>query len=164
MLFMKKLIVAFSAALFLSPLAFAQTKKFGIGAILGDPTAISAKYFLNNSMALDGAISYSHHELLLLGDYLKHFPGRMGNQNDFVARLTPFIGVGPVVAIGDSDKNHHFLDDDDDFGFGVRVPLGLEWMAPEIPLGISFELAPGLQIVDETDAFIQGGLAFRYYF
>lgn len=161
---MKKLILTLlSSFLFLS-LAQAQTKKFGIGAILGDPTAVSAKYFLGNNFAVDGAVSYSHHELIVFGDYLKHFPGRLGKQNDFVARLTPFVGVGPVIAIGDNDKHHHFLDDDDDFGFGVRVPVGIEWMASEIPLGVSFELAPGLQIVDETDAFIQGGLALRYYF
>lgn len=160
---MKKLTLALLSLSLFSSLSYAQTKKFGIGAILGDPTAISAKYFMGN-YAVDGAVSYSHHELLLLGDYLKHFPGRLGKQNDFVARLTPYVGVGPVIAIGDSDKNHHFLDDDDDFGLGIRVPLGLEWMASEIPLGISFELAPGLQLVDETDGFIQGGLAFRYYF
>lgn len=156
---MKKIFIILLAITSLS--AFAKT---GVGVILGDPTALSLKHFIGPD-AIDGGLSFGHHEILLYGDYLKHFPGRLGKQNAFVANLTPYVGVGPVFAFGDNDRKHHFIDDnDDDFAFGARIPFGAEWMSREIPLGISLEIVPGIVVVPETDAFVQGGLAIRYYF
>lgn len=165
---MKKLIIT-TALLVSTSTLFAKPGNtgFGAGVILGDPTALSAKYFMSDATAIDGGLSFGHHELLIYGDYLRHFKGMLGNQNEFVSQLTPYVGVGPVFAFadGDNDKGKHFIeDDDDDFTFGGRIPFGVEWIAPELPLGVSFELAPGIKIIPETDAFIQAGLALRYYF
>jgi hypothetical protein len=139
-------------------------KGLGVGLILGDPTGISAKYFLGAN-AVDGAISYNDHEFVIYGDYLKHFPGWPGKENAFVAGLTPYVGVGPVIAITDDDKerNRRLLEDDD-FALGARIPLGIEWMATEVPVGLSLELAPGILVAPETDGFGQGGFLARYYF
>ena len=154
-------------ALMVSFSASAKNKGFGLGVILGDPTGLSGKYFLGGNDAIDGGLAYGHHELILFGDYLRHFPGKFGRQNAFVANLTPYVGIGPAFAFGDgNDKhNHRFIhDDDDDFAFGGRIPLGAEWMAPDMPLGVSLEIVPGMVLIPETDAFVQGGLAVRYYF
>jgi hypothetical protein len=149
--------------LFLALISFSAFSKTGVGVILGDPTALSVKHFMGTD-AIDAGLSFGHHEVLLYGDYLKHFPGKLGSQNAFISNLTPYIGVGPVIAFGDNDKNHHFIEDDDDeFAFGGRIPFGAEWMSKEIPLGISLEIVPGITVVPETDAFVQGGLAIRYY-
>lgn len=163
---MKKLFLLL--ALLTSTTLFAKpgTTGFGAGVILGDPTALSGKYFMGET-AFDAGLSFGHHELLIYGDYLRHFPGKLGKQNEFVAGLTPYVGVGPVFAFadGDDDHKHHFIeDDDDDFAFGARIPLGVEWIYQELPIGVSLEIAPGAVIVPETDAFVQGGLAVRYYF
>lgn len=157
---MKKLIPILIAVTSLS--SFAKT---GVGAILGDPTALSLKHFIGTD-AIDGGLGFGRHEVILYADYLKHFPGKLGKQNAFVANLTPYVGVGPVFAFGDNDKkNKHFIDDDDDdFAFGARIPFGAEWMSREIPIGISLEIVPGIVVVPSTDAFVQGGLAIRYYF
>lgn len=139
----------------------------GIGAILGDPTGLSGKYFMGNNAAVDAALSFGNHELIIYADYMKHFPGAFGKQNAFIASLNPYVGVGPVLAFGDGNKDHRhrFIDDDEDrFAFGVRVPFGVEWMSKEIPIGVSLEIAPGLGIIPKTDVFVQGGLAIRYYF
>lgn len=161
---MKKL---FFVALLLTTSAFAKPGNFGLGVLLGSPTALSAKYFTGGNDAVDAGLSFSSHEIIVFGDYLRHFPGKFGKQNAFVSALNPYVGVGPVFAFGDHDHNHkhHFIDDDDDdFAFGGRIPFGVEWMAPEIPVGVSLEIVPGILIIPETDAFVQGGLAVRYYF
>lgn len=143
----------------------APATKFGIGALLGDPTALSVKSFLNQTTAVDGGVGYGKHEVILFGDYLRHFPGRLGRQNGFIAALSPYVGVGPVFAFGTKDKSHSMIEDDEDtFAFGGRIPFGIEWMSQEIPLGVSLELVPGLVVIPETNALFQGGLALRYYF
>lgn len=163
---MKKLII--TTALLLSTSTFAQQApgNFGVGAIIGDPTALSGKYFMGET-AFDAGLSISHHELLIYGDYLRHFKGVLGHQNEFVSALTPYLGVGPVFAFadGNSDHGHHFIENDnDDFTFGGRIPFGVEWMSTDLPLGVSLEIAPGIKIIPETNGFVQGGLALRYYF
>src|SRR5687768_17146163 len=107
----------------LTSTAFAKRGNFGLGVILGDPTALSAKYFTSGNDAIDGGLSFNDHEVIVYGDYLRHFPGKLGKQNAFVAALNPYIGVGPVFAFGDNDHKHRhghdFIDDeDDDFAFG----------------------------------------------
>lgn len=162
---MKKIILLLLFTL-TSLTCFAKPGKVGVGIILGDPTALSGKYFFGTD-AIDAGLSFGHDEFLIYGDYLKHFPGRLGKENAFVAALTPYVGVGPVFAFGDHDKHHHrhFIDDeDDDFAFGARIPFGLEWMSKEIPLGVALEVVPGIVVIPETDGFVQGGLAIRYYF
>lgn len=144
--------------------SFSVFGKTGIGIILGDPTGITGKHFMGTN-AIDLGLSYNHDEFIIYGDYLKHFPGRLGKENAFVAGLSPYLGLGPVFAFGDDDKHHHFIDDrDDDFAFGARIPLGIEWTTREMPIGISLEIVPGMVVIPETDGFVQGGLAFRYYF
>lgn len=162
---MKKIIIFL--AVFFTTLTQTHAKPFGLGVTLGDPTGLSGKYFLNRDTAIDGALSYGSHELIIYGDYLKHFRGAFGRQNAFVAALTPYVGVGPVFAFGNGDHhhNHRFIDDhEDDFGFGGRIPLGVEWKANQVPVGVSLEIAPGMKVIPETDGFVQGGLAIRYYF
>lgn len=162
---MKNLILFFSL-LALTLTSQAQSGKLGGGVILGDPTGLSGKYFMGND-AVDVGLAYGSHEFILYGDYLRHFPGVLGKENAFIAALNPYVGLGPVFAFGDNDKDHshHFInDDDDDFAFGGRIPVGVEWKAREIPIGVSLEIVPGLVIIPETDAFVQGGLAVRYYF
>jgi hypothetical protein len=162
---MKKIL--FTTILILLSTKPLYARDFGLGAILGSPTGISGKYNLDNERAIDGTISYGSHELVLYGDYLKHYPGLFGKQNEFIASLRPYVGVGPmfVFSDGDKDHSHKYTDDDDDsFAFGGRIPLGVEWLSKEIPLGVSLELAPGITVLPGTDAFVQGGLAIRYYF
>jgi hypothetical protein len=153
--------------IFLIHLCVSQTLAgtMGIGAFLGHPAGLSGKYFMRNHEAIDAAISYGNNELILYGDYLRHFPGAFGKQNAFVSSLSPYVGIGPIFAFSDGDKdNNKFIDDEEDFSFGGRIPVGVEWISKEIPVGLSLEIAPGMAIIPETEGFVQGGLAIRYYF
>ena len=150
--------------------AASMNGRFGVGIILGGPTGLSGKYFLDREQAIDVGLAFDIDDFVLIyGDYLKHFPGAFGAREKFFTELTPYIGVGPVIVLDSDDRkrnDRYFADDDDDFGVGVRIPLGIEWMSqnPKIPIGIALEIVPGMIIIPGTDLFFQGGVAFRYYF
>jgi hypothetical protein len=163
---MKNLIFFFLLFILITPRTFART--FGLGVQLGNPTGITGKYNYRDHTSINGVLAYDSHEIVIYGDYLHHFPEAFRQQkNAFLTSLLPYVGVGPLFAFGDGEKehNHNVIDEDEDeFAFGVRIPLGVEWLSKEIPIGISLEIAPGITIIPGTDAFIQGGLAIRYYF
>ena len=81
----------FLAVLALSVLSITQnshaaresTHGFGLGFILGDPTAITAKQYLDHNQAFDLGFGYDWgHSVMLYGDYLFHFPGGIQYHRD----------------------------------------------------------------------------------
>lgn len=141
--------------------------KFGLGVILGEPTGVTVKYDMNDVSAIDGGLSFRFDRYVMAySDYHMKFKGAFGTDVNFFNQLTPYIGVGAVILVS-NDSNYHYFDDswtDDDFALGIRVPLGIEWRTPRIPLGVFAEIVPGLAIVPGTDGFIQGGVGVRYFF
>jgi hypothetical protein len=139
---------------------------FGLGVIFGDPTALSAKIYQDHNDAFDIGLAFALSDYILIyGDYLRHFPGAFGHSSQFVSSLRPYIGIGPILVFDTDDHDrHHYFDREDNFALGARVPFGIEWIAPNIPLGISVEIVPGIEVIPSTDGFVQAGIAFRYYF
>lgn len=142
---------------------------FGLGVILGEPSGISGKYWLDNRAAIDGALAFSFDNYFMLySDYLYHFPGAFGHSNEFVSRLTPYIGIGVMLLVETEDTGAkgrtYFQSNQGSAGLGVRIPLGMEWRPADPHLGVFAELAPGLGIVPATFGFLQGGIGIRYYF
>lgn len=147
---------------------------FGAGFMLGSPSSLNVKYFQNSKIAFDAGLAFDSNDYVMLyGDYLVHFPGLFKTQSAFINSLNPYVGFGGFMAFSDHDHDHApgqrhdhdlFGDDDEDFAFGVRVPIGVEWRATEIPLGVSLEIAPGIAVLPDTDSFIAAGIGLRYYF
>lgn len=148
--------------------ANAEIRKTGVGFVLGEPTALSAKFFLPYDRGIDVQLSINSRDYFLIyGDYLFHFPGLFGRQNEFLDKLYPYAGVGPLLAFGNSSyhaEGQYFDNHDDRFALGARVPFGAEWLWDKAPLGIGLELAPGVMIAPSTVGFLQGGISFRFYF
>ena len=142
---------------------------FGLGVVIGEPTGLSAKLWLDQKHAIDFGLSFSFDDyFLIFSDYLFHFPGAFGRSSAFVTELTPYIGIGGVLAFANDrrrDRDRHFFGRErDTLGLGVRVPLGIEWIPSKAPLGVFVELVPGIAIAPATDAFFEGGIGIRYYF
>lgn len=141
--------------------------KFGVGLILGEPTGVTVKYDMNNVSAIDGGLSFRFDRYIMAyGDYHFKFDGAFGRDVNFFNQLTPYIGVGAVILVS-NDSDYHYFDDkwrDDDFALGIRVPVGIEWRTPRVPLGVFAEIVPGIAIVPGTDGFVQGGIGVRYFF
>lgn len=143
------------AALFvlLSVYSDAQTRGFGLGVIVGEPTGLSAKYWLSGNNALDFGLGYSfvrrgrvHFHM----DYLFH------HQNIFRAEENFALYYGPGFRLKSVQG--------DDARLGARFGLGLVWLPRNAPVDVFVEIAPILDIIPETDFTVNAGLGFRFFF
>jgi|SRR5690606_28161482 len=143
------------AALFvlLSVSSNSQTRGFGLGVIVGEPTGLSAKYWLSGNNALDFGLGYSfvrrgrvHFHM----DYLFH------HQNIFRAEENFALYYGPGFRLKSVQG--------DDARLGARFGLGLVWLPRNAPVDVFVEIAPILDIIPETDFTVNAGLGFRFFF
>jgi hypothetical protein len=129
----------------------AQDSGFGLGVILGEPTGISFKNWVGSRTSIDGGIAWSfsnNNSFHLHMDYLVH------NFNVFKAKkgkLALYYGIGGRIK---TEKSR----------FGVRIPVGINYIFGDAPLDIFFELAPVLDLVPSTEFGLTGGIGIRYYF
>lgn len=125
---------------------------FGLGILLGDPTAISGKYFLSPYTAIDFAIGYGYSEndgFQVHTDYLFH-PHVFTRNEDF--SMSWFLGIGGAAVFG-NDSN-----------LNVRAPLGITLTFMKQPIETFLEFAPGIGVVDDFGFAFDGGIGARFYF
>ena len=144
----------------IKPIA-AQDHGFGMGIILGEPTGLSAKAWTSNDNAFDFALAWSfnnyHHgndydndgDVLLQADYVWHFFNAISVSS---GKLPIYVGVGARVVLAD------------DPSFGVRIPVGIDYLFANAPIDIFLELVPILDLSPSTDFGIGGGIGIRYWF
>jgi hypothetical protein len=134
----------------------ARGRRFGLGIILGEPSALTGKLFLDGTHALQLHLGYAfgrRDKLVLIVDYLFHINGVIP-PIERAGRLTPYVGIGGRIGIHD----------DNDAVLGARVPLGLSFMINNVPLEVFVELAIGIGLIPKTVAIFDAGLGVRYYF
>ena len=144
--------------------SFQANKEFGVGFMVGAPSAIAGKYYLSSNTAIDGGIGvirgFGRRDGLHLHlDYLLH-PAVLASADPFLLPL--YLGIGGRVFDFDDDERG-----EDDLGLGVRVPIGIMLDFNNVPIDVFFELALVVDfLVDAGDvgADFNGALGFRYYF
>lgn len=140
---------------------------FGLGIMLGEPSGVSGKYWLEDRRAVDFGLAYSvnSYELIFV-DYLFHFPKGFGHANsEFIRSLNPYVGIGALIAFSSQDSRHAFFENKSgNVGLGLRIPFGLEWMIPRSPIGLFVELVPGIGLIPGTSAILQGAIGARWFF
>jgi hypothetical protein len=130
----------------------AQDHGFGMGLILGEPTGLSAKLWTSGDNAFDFAAAWSFKgdgHLLLQADYVWHFFNLMPVSS---GKLPLYIGIGGRVILADDPR------------FGVRIPIGIDYLFADAPIDVFLELVPILDLSPETDFGVGGGLGIRYWF
>jgi len=140
----------------------AQDHGFGMGIILGEPTGLSAKAWTSSDNAFDFALAWSFHnyhhndnhnhndgDVLLQADYVWHFFNAISVSS---GKLPIYVGIGARVVLAD------------DPSFGVRIPVGIDYLFADAPIDIFLELVPILDLSPETDFGIGGGIGIRYWF
>ncbi len=130
-------------------------KHVGLGIIIGEPTGIDLKIFLNRVHALEFALAWSlsdENEMHLQGDYLWHKYDLIDLDN--ADQLPLFFGVGGRVVL---------RDERDDL-VGIRIPVGLDYIFTNYPFDIFFELVPILDLAPETDFDLEGAIGARFWF
>lgn len=155
---MKKLITALFLAAFITisvnTVSYAQeTDGVGIGFMVGEPTGLTLKSWTsgNNALALGVAWSVGRYDAFTIqGDYLWH------NFNVFddidSGALPLYYGIGGRVVLAD---NNTWL--------GARIPLGLNYLFEEAPIGLFLEVAPIINVAPSTDFDVDGTLGVRFY-
>jgi len=142
-------------------------KTFGIGLMLGDPTGLSAKYFMSGQTALAFGLGNAYHDHHYPNDF--HYHG-IHFHTDVLwhpvllvrnpsIRLPFYLGIGGQFrAYEDGNGNDHSY-------LGFRVPFGIAIDFVRAPIDIFFELVPTWVFVGPGDDFYIGGaLGFRIYF
>ncbi len=133
------------------------TGDFGLGLVIGDPTGLSAKYFLAEDQAIDFALGLGFIDddgVLMHADYLVHFDLKRWES----AGLDLYLGVGPKVAL------HEHGDDDLHVGLGLRAPFGLDMRFLEAPFDVFVEIAAGLWIIEDVDVYLDAAIGARFWF
>jgi hypothetical protein len=135
-----------------------EWNRFELGVMVGEPSGISGKYWLNQYDAIDAAAGWSFTDdvIDLAVDYQRHF-----YLLDIEKGELPFyIGLGAGLQLGNKEDD----DNDDDAFFGFRIPVGLTYLFEEAPLSIFAEVAPIIEVIPETDFRLTGGIGIRFRF
>ncbi|KMQ51071.1 hypothetical protein CHISP_1994 [Chitinispirillum alkaliphilum] len=148
----KKIVIAFILFLLSFKSAYSQdvpTYEFGV--IVGQPTGVSAKYWVGSRTAFDAAAAWSlwnNGSLELHATYLYH-PLFLDVDT---GELPVYVGLGPAFYLRD------------DLAIGARFPFGISYLFDELPLSLFLEIAPVVEVLPETDFDITGGAGVRIAF
>ena len=133
--------------------AAADSRTWELGVILGEPTGLSAKYWMSHVNALDIGAAWSFERD---GQFHFHFDYLFHNYDAFKVEqgsLPIYFGIGGRVRFDEHDNR-----------LGLRLVVGLEYLFEQYPMSLFFEIAPIVDIAPETEASVNGGIGIRYVF
>jgi|JTFP01.1.fsa_nt_gb V8-like Glu-specific endopeptidase len=125
--------------------------KVGVGFIVGSFSGLNLRILGSGNSAVNLDLAWdSHDHTLVVADYIINNRKPISNMNGFPV----YYGIGLKA----SDCG------DDTLGF--RFVLGSNFRLTDIDKNMEFflELAPGLTVIDHTEADFDLGLGLRYYF
>jgi hypothetical protein len=129
-------------------------RRLGIGAILGEPTGLSVKYWLSNRNAVDGGVAWSFSErdsFHLHADYLFH---NFDWLRPRTGQMPVYFGAGGRVLFEERRDNRA----------GIRAPIGISYIFDRYPLDAFVEVAPILDLTPGTKLEFNAGIGLRFYF
>lgn len=142
-----------------SSLQAARRGDQGVGVMIGNPSGLSYKMWVDEKVAIDGAVGIAQSEFDVHATLLVHNFQWAKNINDSLIKgITdngdfPFyFGIGPRVLF---DKKTEV---------GVRFPVGLAFMPNDSHWEFFTELAPVLRLTPSTGVDTDYALGLRYYF
>lgn len=149
---MRRILLFGFLAFMFAPRTVAQDSGFGLGVILGEPTGISGKAWLNDRNAVDVGMAWSFRSkgfFHVHADYLWHFPDVIMSQEQFVL----YTGPGARLGVGRGSGL-----------FGIRMVGGLAFWPRNAPVDIFIEVAPILDLAPATELRANAGIGARYFF
>ncbi len=150
-------------------MASAQDYKTAIGIRGGSPTGITVKHFLNSNAAIEGILGLHYRGIEIVGLYEIHATAfqivglnwyygggaHVGSYNGY----RYYNGYGP----GRKASNPYYRDEYF-VSVGVDGIIGLEYNIPAIPINISIDLIPTINLLGFRGIGFNGGLSARYRF
>jgi hypothetical protein len=153
-------ILFFAVLLFCSEL-HAQQYKTAIGVRTGFGTGLTVRHALNSAVTLEGIALFQHRGFEFTGLY------ELQNPNAFdVPRLNWYYGFGGHI--GFFDDRHPRKDEYDGGQFmtlGIDGILGIEYNFSEVPINLSADWKPNIDLIGGTGfGGDSGAISVRYYF
>ena len=132
-----------------SSFAAVDRNEFGLGFVIGEPTGLNAQFFWNKNTAVDFTAAWSMGDwMMLAGDYqIYNYIG------DAPREWRWYYGLGAFLK----------FPEDEDLKLGFRVPLGVKYHFPYSIIDIWAEIAPGIELIDDTNAILHGGLGLTLW-
>jgi len=154
---MKRTILILFSAFIIGSALNAQDYKTSLGLRAGFPYGVTVKHFLNETNALEGILASSWGGFVVTGLYEnEHWTGQYPG-------LNWFWGFG--AHIGFWDNNTYIDDPDVGSVLGADFVLGMEYTFDEIPLNLSLDVMPSVNLIGYQGwGGIHGGLSIRYVF
>ena len=126
-----------------------SAEDLGFGAEIGQPMGVTAKYWMNSTLAIDGAMGYHFNRNFdAHSDLLWHTFSSFDISN---GRLPFFAGVGGRILLGNDSQ------------FGIRLPFGVSYLPSSDPVEIFAEIAPVLKLATSVGADVDGVVGIRLY-
>lgn len=156
---MKKILIILLFAVFTAVSLKAQDYKTSLGLRAGVPYGLTIKHFISKSDALEGILASRWQGFVVTGLYERerwtgHYPG-----------FNWFWGLGAHVGFWDAGNNPNLNNTYNGAVLGADGILGLEYTFDEIPLNLSLDLLPTVNIFGSTGwGGINGALSIRYVF
>jgi hypothetical protein len=129
-----------------------RTSGWGVGVLVGEPTGLSFKQWLERSMAVDAGVAWSfrrHGFFHLHMDALFHIREAEKGED----RVLVYLGPGARLAAGSGEVQ-----------LGLRIAGGIAFLPRDAPIDLFAELAPTLNLIPATEIILNGGIGIRYYF
>ncbi len=136
--------------------ANAQDYRNGVGLRLGNPYGLSVKHFLNETNAVEGIFASSYNGFVAVGLYEnEHWTG-------WYPGLNWYWGFGAHLGWWD---NSPWVNGDGGPVIGADFIVGLEYTFDEVPINISLDVIPSVNIIGSSgwNGYL-GGLSIRYVF
>lgn len=156
---MKKVLFVLTLLAIISLSVNAQDYKTSLGLRAGVPYGLSIKHFMGKSNAVEGILASRWQGFVITAlleneHWTGNYPG-----------LNWFWGVGAHVGFWDAGTNPNLNSTYTGSVIGLDGILGLEYTFDEIPLNLSLDLLPTVNLIGSTGwGGINGALTIRYVF
>jgi hypothetical protein len=160
---MRRLSIFVLITLCLNATVHAQRGQTAVGVIVGEPTGVSFKHWLDDRSAIDAALGWSFESrtsVHLHADWLWHDFSIFSPDR---GELPLYYGVG-LRFKGGRDDNRPGRGDRGKDRFGVRVPVGVAYHLDNRPLEFFAEIVPILDLAPSTKLNLNAAIGARWYF
>jgi len=156
---MKKIVLTSLIAICFATISFSQNYNTGIGLRAGYYNGLTLKHFLSPNTAFEGIISTRWQGVDVTGLYEV--------QNSFLGSdgLDWYIGFGGHIGFWNGNHTEWGTPGTNYSVLGVDGILGLEYSFREIPINMSIDWKPTLNLLGYTGLWTDGGaFSIRYIF
>lgn len=164
MKFLKILSTTFFVLLFCIGIHESQAQRsqdqVGIGLMAGEPTGLSLKVWTSDTNAFDAGLAWSlgrYDAVNIHADYLWH---RFDVFEPIESGQLPiYYGIGGRIVFAEDYPDPG----DSNVVLGARLPVGINYLFADSPIGLFFEVAPIINLIPETDFDVDGAIGIRFY-